>query len=77
VVSLDRDEDGTAEETGTFAHDGDVAISVTFSGTLSQTVSSTYNDLNLSLASSTYAGVTENFSYDDDDLLVGVGRVEL
>ena len=73
VISLDRNEDGTAEETVTFAYNGSVPTSVTFGGTLSQTLSTTYNDDDLSVNSATYAGVTKNFTYDDDGLLLTAG----
>jgi YD repeat-containing protein len=77
-IELDRDEDGTAEETVEFTYDGNVPLSVTYKGTLGGTtgvvVSSVLNDGDLSLASTTYAGVTDSFAYDDDGLLEEVSN---
>lgn len=77
-IELDRDEDGTAEETVEFTYDGNVPLSVTYKGTLGGTtgvvVSSVLNDGDLSLASTTYAGVTDSFTYDDDGLLEQVSN---
>ncbi len=59
-------------ESATFGYDGDLLTSRTLSGTLNQTLSLVYDD-DFSVESVTYAGATENFAYDDDDLITGAG----
>ena len=73
MVSLDRDEDSVAEETVSFAYDGNLPTSVTFAGTVNQTVSNVYRNLDLAVTSTSYAGVTKAFSYDNDGLLLTAG----
>ncbi|MDX9972605.1 MAG: PKD domain-containing protein, partial [FCB group bacterium] len=63
-------------ESVTFAYDGDLVTSRTLSGTLGQTVSMAYN-ADFSVASIAYAGATQNFAYDADDLLIGAGAFTL
>ncbi|CAK8715292.1 RHS repeat-associated core domain-containing protein [Candidatus Electrothrix gigas] len=59
-------------ESISYGYDGSLLTSESKSGTLNQTLEFAYNnDFNLSAI--TYAGVTENLSYDDDGLLTAAG----
>jgi RHS repeat-associated protein len=59
-------------DTITYAYDGKLLTSETLSGTLEQTLSYTYsNDFNVQ--SLTYAGHTQDYTYDKDGLLIGAG----
>ncbi len=51
-----------------YGYDGDLLTSQTLLGTVSQTLSYTYND-DFNLTAFTYAGGTSNYIYDDDGLL--------
>jgi len=57
----------------TYDYDGSLVISKTMSGALNATLGYTYNN-DFNLQSITYAGGTENYTYDNDDLLTGAGR---
>ncbi|MCI5183889.1 MAG: hypothetical protein D3921_15455, partial [Candidatus Electrothrix sp. AW1] len=59
-------------ESISYGYDGSLLTSESKSGTLNQTLTFAYNnDFNLSAIS--YAGATENLSYDDDGLLTAAG----
>ncbi|CAK8718667.1 hypothetical protein GCAAIG_08125 [Candidatus Electronema halotolerans] len=59
-------------ESISYSYDGSLLTSESKSGTLNQTLTFSYNnDFNLSAI--TYAGSTENLSYDDDGLLISSG----
>ncbi len=63
-------------ESISYDYDGSLLTSETKSGTLNQTLAFAYNnDFNLSAI--TYAGAAENFSYDNDGLLIGSGAYTL
>ncbi len=55
-----------------YGYDGSLLTSETKSGTLNQPLTFAYNN-DFDLAAITYAGGTENLSYDDDGLLTGIG----
>jgi len=59
-------------ESITYSYDGKLVTSETLNGTLNQALGYTYND-DFNLTSLTYAGVTESYTYDNDDLLTGAG----
>ncbi len=59
-------------ESITYGYDGKLVTSETLSGTLSQALSYGYNN-DLNLQSSTYAGNTHIYTYDNDGLLTGAG----
>jgi len=56
----------------TYGYDGDLVVSEVLSGTLGQTIGYTYNN-DFKVSSSTYAGGTMNYTYDEDNLLIGSG----
>jgi len=56
----------------TYGYDGNLVTSETLSGDLNQSLSYTYNN-DFNLSSFTYAGNTNNYSYDNDGLLTGAG----
>jgi RHS repeat-associated protein len=62
----------SSSETISFGYDGTLPTSETFSGTLNQTLSATYNN-DFNLVDFGYAGQTVTHSYDDDGLLTGAG----
>ncbi|WLE95637.1 MAG: RHS repeat-associated core domain-containing protein [Candidatus Electrothrix communis] len=63
-------------ESLSYAYDGSLLLTETKNGTLNQVLEFTYNnDFNLSAIS--YAGGTENLSYDNDGLLTGSGAYTL
>ena len=59
-------------ESITYGYDGKLVTSETLNGMLNQSLGYTYND-DFNLTSLTYAGVTESYVYDNDDLLTGAG----
>jgi RHS repeat-associated protein len=59
-------------ESITYGYDGKLVTSETLSGTLNQVIGYTYND-DFNVTSLAYAGVTESYTYDNDDLLTGAG----
>jgi RHS repeat-associated protein len=60
-------------ESITYGYDGSLVTSETLSGTLNQSLSTTYtNDFEIS--SFTYAGQTTNYGYDNDGLLAAAGN---
>ena len=59
-------------ESITYNYDGKLVTSETWSGTLNQTLGYSYND-DFNLTSLTYAGRTESYTYDNDNLLTGAG----
>jgi RHS repeat-associated protein len=73
TISLDRDEDGTPEETATYEFDGNLPTKVTYGGTLSEVVETFYNDLDFTVESTIYAGISESIEYDRDGLATRVG----
>lgn len=56
----------------TFGYDGKLVISETLTGTLNQSLGYTYNN-DFNVTGFTYAGVTENYTYDNDGLLTCAG----
>jgi len=56
----------------TFGYDGKLVTSKTLTGTLNQSLGYTYNN-DFNVTGFTYAGDTENYTYDDDNLLTGSG----
>ncbi|MBT7698039.1 MAG: sugar-binding protein [Desulfobacterales bacterium] len=59
----------------TWGYDGSIITSQTFTGTLNQTLTYTYNnDGDFDLDRFTYAGTTETYNYDNDGLITGVGN---
>ncbi len=56
----------------TYVYDGKLVTSETLTGTLNQSLGYTY-DYDFNVESFTYAGDTENYTYDDDGLLTGAG----
>ena len=63
-------------ESITYGYDGKLVTSESLSGTLNKTLGYTYND-DFNLTSLTYAGVTENYIYDNDGLLTGAGSFSI
>jgi len=63
-------------ESFTFTYDGTLLTSTTQSGVLNHTTNFTYNN-DFQVASSTYAGATESYTYDDDGLLTSSGDYTL
>jgi len=59
-------------ETITFGYDGRLVTSETLTGALNQSLGYTYNN-DFNVTGFTYAGDTENYTYDDDNLLSGAG----
>ncbi|MBW2175247.1 MAG: hypothetical protein JRF64_11790, partial [Deltaproteobacteria bacterium] len=59
-------------DTITYGYDGRLVTSEALSGTLNQSLSYGYNN-DLNLQSSTYAGNTHMYTYDNDGLLTGAG----
>jgi len=59
-------------ETIAYGYDGPLVTTETLSGTLSQSLSYTYNN-DFNLTGFTYAGATESYAYDNDNLLTGAG----
>jgi len=59
-----------------YSYDGTLLKTVNYSGTLNQTVNFEYNN-NFQVISSTYAGVTNNYSYDRDGLLIQSGNYQI
>ncbi|MDY7038731.1 MAG: hypothetical protein SV375_21580, partial [Thermodesulfobacteriota bacterium] len=60
-------------DTITYGYDGKLITSEIQAGTLSQSLSYTYNN-DFNLQSFTYAGSVANYTYDDDNLLTGAGN---
>ena len=60
-------------ESLTYDYDGSLLTAETLSGTLNAGLSYAYNN-DFAVESFTYAGGTENLTYDDDGLLTGAGR---
>ncbi|MCP4346313.1 MAG: hypothetical protein GY795_12400 [Desulfobacterales bacterium] len=60
-------------ETLTYEYDATLVTKETLAGTLNLSLGYKYNS-DFDLEEFTYAGVTENFSYDDDGLLTGAGN---
>ncbi len=56
----------------TFGYDGKLLTSETLTGALNQSLGYTYND-DFNVTSFTYAGDTDNYTYDNDGLLTGAG----
>jgi YD repeat-containing protein len=56
----------------TFGYDGNLITSETLTGTLNQSLGYTYNN-DFNVTGFTYAGDTENYTYDNDGLLIGAG----
>ncbi len=56
----------------TFGYDGKLVTSIDLAGTLNQSLGYTYNN-DFNVTGFTYAGDTENYTYDDDGLLTGAG----
>ena len=56
----------------TFGYDGKLVTSESLTGTLNQSLGYTYNN-DFNVTGFTYAGDTENYTYDNDDLLTGAG----
>ena len=65
-----------ADETLLYTYDGDLLTSKTTQGTLNQSINYTYNN-NFEVISATYAGVTDNYIYDNDGLLISSGAFTL
>ncbi|MGC9351986.1 MAG: hypothetical protein ACP5D3_08345, partial [Sulfurovum sp.] len=63
-------------ESFSFTYDGTLLTGITQNGLLNHTINYTYNN-DFKVISSTYAGVTENYSYDNDGLLTGSGDYTL
>jgi RHS repeat-associated protein len=63
-------------ESITYGYDGKLVTSETLSGTLNKALGYTYND-DFDVSSFTYAGQTENFSYDNDGLLDSAGNFNI
>ena len=63
-------------ESITYGYDGKLVTSETLSGTLNQALGYTYND-DFNIASLTYAGATESYTYDNDGLYTGVGSFSI
>ncbi|MBE9484413.1 MAG: hypothetical protein IMY74_06180, partial [Bacteroidetes bacterium] len=59
-------------ESITYGYDGKLVTSETFSGTLNQSLSFTYNN-DFNVESFTYAGTAVPYTYDNDGLLTGSG----
>jgi len=59
-------------DTITYGYDGKLVTSETLSGTLNQSLNYTYNN-NFNVDSFTYAGGTQTYAYDNDNLLIGAG----
>ncbi len=59
-------------ETITYEYDGKLVTSETLGGTLNQSLSYTYNN-DFNVKTFTFAGVTEQYTYDNDGLLAGAG----
>ena len=55
-----------------YGYDGKLITSEVFNGTLNQSLDYTYND-DFDVSGFTYAGRTENYSYDNDGLLTAAG----
>ena len=60
----------------TFTYDGTLLTSIAQSGVLNHTTNFTYNN-HFQVTSTTYAGETENYSYDNDGLLTSSGDYTL
>jgi len=60
------------DEGFSFEYDGTLVTSTTQSGILNHTMNFTYNN-DFQVTSSTYAGATESYSYDNDGLLISSG----
>ena len=56
----------------TFGYDGKLVTSVDLTGTLNQSLGYTYNN-DFNVTGFTYAGDTENYTYDNDGFLTGAG----
>ena len=56
----------------TYGYDGSLITSEALTGTLNQALTYTYNN-DFNVQSFTYAGATENYTYDNDNLLLGAG----
>jgi RHS repeat-associated protein len=56
----------------TFGYDGKLITSETLTGTLNQSLGYTYNN-DFNVTGFTYAGGTDNYTYDNDGLLTGAG----
>jgi YD repeat-containing protein len=61
-----------ASESITYGYDGKLVTSETLSGILNQSLSYTYND-DFDVSTSSYAGGTVNYAYDNDGLLTTAG----
>ena len=59
-------------ESITYGYDGKLVTSEVLNGTLNQSLAYTYNN-DFDVSSFTYAGQTENYSYDNDGLLTAAG----
>jgi|GEM_PF-5446512 len=59
-----------------YNYDGDLITSVVQSGVLNQTVSYSYNN-DFKVNSTIYAGVSQNYTYDNDGLLLSSGGYNL
>jgi len=66
--------DGT--DTIIYGYDGSLITSETLSGALNQTLSYSYNS-DFKLAGFSYAGSSENYTYDKDGLLTGAGSFSI
>ena len=55
-----------------YTYDGSLPTSMTYSGTLNQGLSYTYNN-DFFVNSVSYAGATESYAYDQDNMLTGAG----
>jgi RHS repeat-associated protein len=68
IESITKGSESTA-----YAYDGKLLTSETFTGTLSQNLSYTYNN-DFNLTSFAYAGQTATYTFDEDGLLTGSGN---
>ncbi len=59
-----------------YTYDGELLTSLTQEGTLNQTINYSYNN-DFLVKSTTYAGITNNFTYDKDNLLTSSGEFTL
>ena len=63
-------------DTISYAYDGKLLTSETLAGTVNQTLTYAYNN-DFNLIAATYAGATEAYAYDNDNLLTGAGSFNI
>ena len=56
-----------------YGYDGDLLTTMDLTGTLNQNLSYVYNN-DFNVTSFAYAGATESITYDNDNLIIGIGR---